>query len=389
MSDKWAAISKEVAVALWGAPNARLSRGDRWRWGNKGSKSLDADKGLWKDFEADTGGGVLELVEIECQTDRRGAIQWLKDNGYWIESSPRHNVGRLQRQSARPVRQRTTRQNRQRAAHKPKSEPKESGTQNFARKLWRESKSIPAFDSQHPFWRWATTGDKPSVLHPYCTVPGGIRWHSGRSLIICGVFPLVAWGKGDQPKGDPVAVQALAIDQDGQKRYALTETKDRDKCNYGPKSAGVFILGDPKSERVNIVEGLADALAVYSREPGAVLATLGTSKTLPKKFDVIDWLITKETWLYPDNDENKAGDEGAAALTHCIKSKSPDAVVRKPATRAFGDPGKWAEQTPFLEGIERYDFEEKKGILFDSGLSWGEADRMAIQTLMGRESNEQ
>ena len=103
MSDKWAAISKEVAVALWGAPNARLSRGDRWRWGNKGSKSLDADKGLWKDFEADTGGGVLELVEIECQTDRRGAIQWLKDNGYWIESSPRHNVGRFQRQSARPV----------------------------------------------------------------------------------------------------------------------------------------------------------------------------------------------------------------------------------------------------------------------------------------------
>ena len=39
------AISKDVAVALWGEPNAKRSKGDKLRWGNKGSKSLDADKG--------------------------------------------------------------------------------------------------------------------------------------------------------------------------------------------------------------------------------------------------------------------------------------------------------------------------------------------------------
>ena len=114
----------------------------------------------------------------------------------------------------------------------------------------------------------------------------------------------------------------MAIDQDGQKRYALTETKDRDKCNYGPKSAGVFILGDPKSERVNIVEGVADALAVYSREAGAVLATLGSNAKLANMPDVIDWLCTRETWLYPDNDENKAGEKGTAALINAIKIKA-------------------------------------------------------------------
>ena len=54
-----AAISKDVAVALWGEPNAKLSKGDKLRWGNKGSKSLDADKGQWKDFDGGPGGGVL------------------------------------------------------------------------------------------------------------------------------------------------------------------------------------------------------------------------------------------------------------------------------------------------------------------------------------------
>ena len=201
-------------------------------------------------------------------------------------------------------------------------------------------------------------------------------------MIVVGVFPLDAWGTDGIPKGEPVAVQALAIDQDGKKRYVLGDTKD-DKRSYGPISAGIVIIGDPKADRVNIVEGLADALAVYSREPGAVLITLGTSAKLPNKPDVIDWLITKDTWLYPDNDENKAGDKGAAVLIDCIKSKSPDAKVFKVAARTFGDPGEWSENQPLAE-LERYDFDKKSGMLFDSGLSWPEADRLAILILTER-----
>ena len=160
--------------------------------------------------------------------------------------------------------------------------------------------------------------------------------------------------------------------------------KDRDKCSYGPVSEGIFILGDPTSERVNIVEGVADALAVYSREPGAVLATLGTSARLASKEDVIDWLCTRETWLYPDNDENKASEKGTTALIDCIKVKNPDAKVIKVSARAVGDdPGEWAKRTPFAE-IERYDFDEKSGMFFDGGLSWGESDRMAVQHFNGK-----
>ena len=115
-----------------------------------------------------------------------------------------------------------------------------------------------------------------------------------------------------------------------------------------------------------------------------MLATLGTGTTLANKPDVIEWLTTKETWLYPDNDENKASEKGTAALIDAIKVKSPDAKVLKVSARVVGDdPGDWAKRTPFAE-IERYDFEEKSGILL-GGLSEQEAERMAIQILTGRE----
>ena len=235
-------------------------------------------------------------------------------------------------------------------------------------------------NADHPFRAWARVRN---LLHPFCAVPGGIRWQRYRGgAVVAGIFPLNAWGKDGIPKDEPMAVQLVAIDRQGNKRYVLGKNKDLNKCSYGPVSAGVFLLGDPTSGRMNIVEGVADALAVYSREPGAVLATLGTSTTLPNKPDVIDHLCTRETWLYPDNDENKAGDKGAEALINCIHKKSPGAVVREPTSRASGDPGDWAKRTPFVE-IEQYDFEEKSGMFFDSGLSWKEADRMAVQHFNG------
>ena len=374
----FAQFMPDVARALLGEPNGRLSKGDRWRYGNKGSLSVDVKRGTWKDFEADRGGGVIDLVMIEEQTDRARSIQWLRDNGF-VEHRPtaKRNVGRSKGRSGQPIRQRGTRADRQSRPSKPKPEPKESNTQNFALKLWKESEPI-GDRAEHPFRAWA---NNRNLLHPFCTVPSGIRWHNGKGLIVCGIFPLSAWGMDSTPEGEPLAVQALAIDQHGQKRFCLGPGKDRDKCSYGPISAGVVILGDPKADRVNIVEGLADALAVYSREPGAVLITLGTSAKLPNMPDVIDWLITKDTWLFPDSD--RAGDRGSAALIDSIKGKSPDAMVKRPNTRAFGDPGEWAEKTP-LATVERYDFEEKKGLLLDSGLSEPEADRLAIQPLMGR-----
>ena len=380
-NDQWTAIAPAVAKHFLGEPTKETDR--EIRWGRKYSKCLFKASGCLTDFEDNPNRSltVIELVERELQTDKGGAVDWLKREGYISESPNRRTVGRSTRRSTRPARQRTTRAVRPRTAQKPK----DSGTLAWTRTLWAQAEAI-GNNAEHPFWCWAIVGDKPGVLHPYCAVPPAIRWTRYRGgAIVAGVFPLKAWGKDGIPKGEPVAVQVLAIDTGGNKRFCLGPNKDLNKCSYGDVGAGVFLLGDPTHQRVNIVEGVADALAVYSREPGAVLATLGSNAKLTNMPDVIDWLCTRETWLYPDNDENKASEKGTAALIDCIKVKSPDAKVLKVNARAVGDdPGEWAKRTPFAE-IERYDFEEKSGILFESGLAWGEAARLAVQHFNGEQ----
>ena len=47
----WANLMPDVAKALLGEPNQRLSKGDRWRYENKVSLNIDIDRG---------GGIVLE-----------------------------------------------------------------------------------------------------------------------------------------------------------------------------------------------------------------------------------------------------------------------------------------------------------------------------------------
>ena len=57
--------SKEIAIALLGEENKRLSKANELRYGNNGSLSVDLVKGTWFDHEADEGGGmVLSLIHI-------------------------------------------------------------------------------------------------------------------------------------------------------------------------------------------------------------------------------------------------------------------------------------------------------------------------------------
>lgn len=54
----WSAISGDVALALLGEPNARLSTVREWRYGRRGSLAVHVagDRaGTWRDFESDCG----------------------------------------------------------------------------------------------------------------------------------------------------------------------------------------------------------------------------------------------------------------------------------------------------------------------------------------------
>lgn len=49
-------------VALWLLGDPPQKHGNEWRYGNRGSLSIDVTKGTWFDFEANEGGGVHDLI---------------------------------------------------------------------------------------------------------------------------------------------------------------------------------------------------------------------------------------------------------------------------------------------------------------------------------------
>jgi len=56
------AYIEAVAKHYWGDP--REKKGHELRWGARGSKSVDLRKGTWFDFEANEGGGVIDMVRV-------------------------------------------------------------------------------------------------------------------------------------------------------------------------------------------------------------------------------------------------------------------------------------------------------------------------------------
>ena len=55
--------SKEIAIALLGEENKRLSKGHELRYGNNGSLSVNLVKGTWFDHETEEGGGMVSLIQ--------------------------------------------------------------------------------------------------------------------------------------------------------------------------------------------------------------------------------------------------------------------------------------------------------------------------------------
>lgn len=83
----FAHIMEPVARKLWGDPDPRASNTHELRWGTHGSRCVDLDKGVWSDHEADTGGGVLDLIRRELRCQNGAALAWLRTEGF-IDAPP-------------------------------------------------------------------------------------------------------------------------------------------------------------------------------------------------------------------------------------------------------------------------------------------------------------
>jgi hypothetical protein len=76
-----ARLMEPVAIALLGAPNKSMSSATELRFGNRGSMSVDRVKGVWHDWEANEGGGVLKLIERETGKAGAEAFDWMRREG--------------------------------------------------------------------------------------------------------------------------------------------------------------------------------------------------------------------------------------------------------------------------------------------------------------------
>ena len=79
----YSALIGPLARYFWGDPNEQLSKPTELRFGSHGSKSVDLEKNLFFDHEADEGGGVIKLVQHGTGIKERGAAhEWLVQNGF-------------------------------------------------------------------------------------------------------------------------------------------------------------------------------------------------------------------------------------------------------------------------------------------------------------------
>ncbi len=85
----WNSGTPDIAAiirAILGDPNPALSRGPRWRYGSRGSLSVDVARGLWCDHEAGQGGGLLALVQRQRGGSSADAARWLEAEGRFHRS---------------------------------------------------------------------------------------------------------------------------------------------------------------------------------------------------------------------------------------------------------------------------------------------------------------
>jgi putative DNA primase/helicase len=74
--------ASDVAEALLGPRNRKLSNKREWRWGNKGSIAVVVSgpkAGCWRDHERNEGGDLIDLVQREERCDFLGALQWARE----------------------------------------------------------------------------------------------------------------------------------------------------------------------------------------------------------------------------------------------------------------------------------------------------------------------
>ena len=257
----WAAIAGDVAIALLGEPSSATQRELRFR--RRGSVSVDLTHGLWFDYEADTGGGVLDLVMREHGCGKAGALAWLEAGGFLHGHSPLRGREGLS------------------------SEPPLAPAGALAARLW--GSAVCADDSPgHVYlagrWAWPPAGTGPELALSVRWLPAGavaadpaLKW---RGVPVGAAGALVfAWRRWEEP-ATPVAVSLLAVNEAGERVGWFGERRVKMRT-AGSRTEAVFeTRPGAGTDALHVCEGEVDALALCLSPwcgPGRIIAAGGTS----------------------------------------------------------------------------------------------------------------
>ena len=283
--------------------------GGSLRFGNNGSFTVDPAKGVFYDHEEEGGGGVFQMVIHLLNCDKRQAYQWLSDNGYLDGTF-------------NPAPTNTTPHNRRPRNRRSNTAGDKDWFQEGL-KLWQEAKPIP-FYQHHPVRRWCLHRN----LSPgYSELPLTIRWHEGKGYIIVALASIQDFIDAHPDPPEPRQFHLIAIDKHGRKLPAFSGD---DKRTWGqPGVTCVSLFGDPNADEINLCEGIADALAILSREKGAVIASITTLRKIKNDNELVKHLSdgNRTVTIFSDNDD--AGSKAQAELAKTIHEHGGDVFVHE------------------------------------------------------------
>ena len=296
----WPAIARLAVPLLLGDPNIGLSNERELRWGNRGSFALDLKTGCWRDYEAGTSGGIIELVQRETGRDRSGAIEWLVEH-HFLERWP---VGR-------PSQSKSSAPSAKAKQQKPPPQPA-PWKAHAVQALWGAAEPVP-LDPTHPARRWMA---ERHLWREEFPLPYAVRWvpadakpfrglHQGAGSIIVPHAPPTAWVEAWPMVPLPTAVSLVSIDAGGQPALDRPEDYRRpdgglsrglSKRTLGTMKGALVIIGNPSlgdtTQPLREAEGLADALGVAARRSGPVMAPIGTPARVALDGALVAWVGT-------------------------------------------------------------------------------------------------
>ena len=237
----------------------------------------------------------------------------------------------------------------------PRPQPEaQTDTREWARQSWATARPVPKDNPEHPVRMWLS---QRNLWPPEAPLPDFLKWRptpprwmpDAAGCLVVLAAPPQAWIDSWPRTPAPQAVQRIAIGPSG-------ENRSGNKKSLGSLQGAVTMFGDPRPDHAPaqfiVCEGVADALALASREPATVIATLGTG-TMTASSELAPFLASNPhgAEIYADRDQGKqglapAGLKAAWTLARSVRDCGGIADVCH-AAYPHKDPADAAPHTPF------------------------------------------